>query len=374
MLLHATKQSQINNRKRLLPKAWDPAFDNHLTRNHKVIILVMSFRTGSTFMGELFNQNPDILYDFEPFHIGGLKNKRRKGLYKGEHLRHTEDELNMLYLQQILHNCSMINNAFGKLLHKHWCCGNDPEENMELFGHETCDENTSRDPSQVRSIRQYFCKKRNAVALKVIRLRRLKDLELIKNIHEADVRVIHVLRDPRGMFGSRSGFPDIFYAMKYQLRWTTHEDEWQKLALEAQSECEKFIRDIEYAENSLWLKNRYLQVKYGEMAKNYQTVVKNIYEFIGEQLPRAVIEHLKISVNAAEVSNLSPKNNADRGGALDTFKNSTEVNEKWLQWKINRIRLVDKNCHLFIKKMNWPFMNDHENRNFEFLPERKQDF
>ena len=39
-------------------------------RNEKkmFIILVTGFRTGSTFLGELFNQNPSALYLFEPFH------------------------------------------------------------------------------------------------------------------------------------------------------------------------------------------------------------------------------------------------------------------------------------------------------------------
>jgi len=32
------------------------------------VVIVAGFRTGSTLLGEIFNQNPDVNYIFEPFH------------------------------------------------------------------------------------------------------------------------------------------------------------------------------------------------------------------------------------------------------------------------------------------------------------------
>ena len=48
------------------------------------VILVTGFRTGSTFLGELFNQNPDVLYLFEPFHQQNIKNLAEKSRIKGK--------------------------------------------------------------------------------------------------------------------------------------------------------------------------------------------------------------------------------------------------------------------------------------------------
>lgn len=47
------------------------------------VILVTGFRTGSTFIGELFNQNADVLYLFEPFHQNHIKALVAKNAIKG---------------------------------------------------------------------------------------------------------------------------------------------------------------------------------------------------------------------------------------------------------------------------------------------------
>eukprot|EP00116_Pleurobrachia_bachei_P014202 sb/3474464/ len=48
------------------------------------VILVTGFRTGSTFLGELFNQNDDSLYLFEPFHQNHIKSLVEKHAIRGE--------------------------------------------------------------------------------------------------------------------------------------------------------------------------------------------------------------------------------------------------------------------------------------------------
>ncbi|XP_063679909.1 carbohydrate sulfotransferase 1-like [Bolinopsis microptera] len=361
--------SQQNIPPRVLPKVWDPAFSEYLTTKPKVIILVTAFRSGSTFMGELFNQNPDILYDFETFHAGALSERKGQGNYKGEDPRHTDDELNMLMLQQLINNCTIMPSVFLNALHKYWRCPKTTKEMMELFGEETCKENDWFKGPSIKELRQYLCRKRDAVVLKVIRLRRLKDLELIKNIHKADVKVIQLLRDPRGMFRSRGGFKDIFQIRRHQLQWTHHE-KWTKLAYEAHTECESYINDIEYAENSPWLRNRYMKVKHDDMATQYLEIAQKLYDFIGLPLPNIVKDFLEEAVNAEDPADNQKDKAGDvgKGGTLNTIKNSKAVNDKWLNWSIDNIRNVDRHCARLIRKMNWPFLLEDTKRFFEFEP------
>jgi hypothetical protein len=308
-------------------------------------------------VGELFNQNPDILYDFETFHADALTERKGKGNYRGENPRHTDDEINMLNLQQIIHNCTILPSPFLNALNKYWRCPKTKEENLKLFGEETCNEKEWWKGPGIKVIRQYLCRKRDAVVLKVIRLRRLKDLELIKNIHLADVRVIQLLRDPRGMFRSRSGFKDIFQVMRNKLQWTKQE-KWTKLALEAHTECENYVSDIEYAENSPWLKDRYIKVRHDDMATSSLEIAQKLYDFIGLPLPKLVIDYLEEVVNSKDPEDKPKKVRDDtaKGGTLNTFKNSSTVNEKWLKWRLDAIRNVDEHCARFIRKMNWPFL------------------
>ena len=49
------------------------AVDDPRNSKKMFVILVTGFRTGSTFLGELMNQNEDVLYLFEPFHQGHIR-------------------------------------------------------------------------------------------------------------------------------------------------------------------------------------------------------------------------------------------------------------------------------------------------------------
>ena len=62
------------------------------------------------------------MYDFEPFHYDIGVSRRGKGYIAGELPRHTPDELNLLYLQQVLATCRVLPNTFSNM-HKHWKCG-----------------------------------------------------------------------------------------------------------------------------------------------------------------------------------------------------------------------------------------------------------
>ena len=50
------------------------------------VILVTGFRTGSTFLGELLNQNNEFLYLFEPFHQSQMRNLAAAGKLDGEYV------------------------------------------------------------------------------------------------------------------------------------------------------------------------------------------------------------------------------------------------------------------------------------------------
>ena len=354
---------------RVLPMSIDPAFNLTVTDKRKIIIIVSKFRSGSTFMGELFNQNPDILYDFESFHTKGQQRNKFNGLIYGGASRHTPDELNMMLLQQTFYNCSIPVSVFLNVLNKHWRCGSSPEENMQLFGDDECDDRASswNGPS-IAELRRYHCLNRKAVALKVIRLRRIEDLELIQGIREKDIRVLHLIRDPRAMFRSRSGFKDIFQTMRNPLHWVNDET-WQKLGLEAHAECESYIRDIKYGESASWLKGRYMKVKHDELSTEPVKTAEEIYRFVGLSMSDEVLHYISTIENevaeaAGYIEDTKP------GGPLNTHRNSKEVLEKWLKWQKEKIKLIDKVCGRLITMMGWPFLLDASTSYSELHPIR----
>ena len=97
---------------KLLPRSKQ---DDLISYPTKLIILLCRFRSGSTFLGEIFNQNPNVIYDFESLHPTPLKN-----YYIPSDDRETEKDTKMRYIQHLLYNCSINHSAFGRVLNKHY--------------------------------------------------------------------------------------------------------------------------------------------------------------------------------------------------------------------------------------------------------------
>ena len=86
----------------------DPAFNLPLNPEKKIILLLTSFRCGSTFLGQIFDSNPRMQYLFEPFHESLMRNLYKKDFLIGARADHTLSDLRMLYLQQIMPKSTKI--------------------------------------------------------------------------------------------------------------------------------------------------------------------------------------------------------------------------------------------------------------------------
>ena len=78
---------EFQNTKDLHHEPVDQPVDDRVRNSKKMyVILVTGFRTGSTFLGELFNQNAEVLYLFEPFHQNHIKALVRENAIHGSFL------------------------------------------------------------------------------------------------------------------------------------------------------------------------------------------------------------------------------------------------------------------------------------------------
>ena len=121
---------QINGRAHSMHWQHDPAFTMDLNRDKKFVLLVASFRSGSTFVGQLFDQNPRVQYLFEPFHEKTLSELEKRGAIVGARPDHTISDLRMLYLQQVMSNCSVYPTSV--IQERYEYCGT-KEEHMHRY-------------------------------------------------------------------------------------------------------------------------------------------------------------------------------------------------------------------------------------------------
>ena len=303
----------------------DPAFNLSLNPNKKFVILLASFRSGSTFLGKLFDSNPTMQYLFEPFYDAQIRTLWKQNALFGARPDHKESDLRMLYLQQIMHNCTVFPTPFRET---HEWCGTE-EENLHRFNTTRCVE---RIWGKYASAQQEICRYRNTTVIKVIRLADLRDILKIAQIRSADVQIIQLIRHPVAVMMSRRIGGGFFiwdrrtqleasfanYHVEKHLRRT-------KLAWEAFNYCYDNLKAMKLVESDPWLKDRYLRLSHYEMSLHPLESAEKVYSFIGTALTDHIREFIH-NITGAESKGFK---NAPKL-ALNVFKNSTDIVTNWM--------------------------------------------
>ncbi|XP_077991616.1 carbohydrate sulfotransferase 1-like [Glandiceps talaboti] len=137
-------------------------------------------------------------------------------------------------------------------------------------------------PITVSSLNE-FCKSRRHILVKTIRLHNVlsADQVLFKN----DVKIIHLVRDPRGMAPSREKFQRLDQAKSLIPGGVFH----PMLENIISGTCEWMEKNYKVIESGpLWLKKNYLLLRYEDIADYPWRFVPKIYDFIGLPVPDEV--------------------------------------------------------------------------------------
>ena len=334
----------------------DPAFTLKLNPEKKFVLLVASFRSGSTFVGQTFDHNPQIQYLFEPFHEWGLTELYKQGALVGARTDHTVSDLRMLYLQQIMSNCSVYPTVVLEEQYKY--CGT-PEEHQHRFNTTKCDIELLKEGFSVQEI----CKFRRVVAMKVIRLRELSDLTKIARIKTANVKIVHLVRHPFPMILSRRpGLEFFMWNERTKVEWGRNNihDQRIKAAWETYNYCYETLRSIDFIEKDPWWKERYLRISHREMSLSPHRTAERIYDFIGEHLSSEIRKYLT-NISSGKVADETIVKTKDP--PLNVFKNSSQVSEKWREFPSDLLSYwdlysVESQCKLIISPIQERFSLD----------------
>ena len=186
----------------------------------------------------------------------------------------------------------------------------------------------------VQQLEQH-CKSKQIRAVKTVRLRMVHVEELLKR--DPDLKVIHVLRDPRAVVRSRGGhesFRSLFSA-SYRLR-------------EAGIFCRQMYEDI-VLKNELDIKypNRIIQTEYNTLIKHLTEKSHEVLKFTGTQRSAKVEAWLK--------KNSVPPNKMKDVEFMDKWK-SNKIDKWRLTIKGKDLRIVNRKCQQYfsIVKQAWP--------------------
>ncbi|KAK7807766.1 hypothetical protein U0070_000081 [Myodes glareolus] len=293
------------------------------------VLLMATTRTGSSFVGEFFNQQGNIFYLFEPlWHIERTVSFQPGGASAAGSALVYRDVLKQLLLCDLYVLEPFISPP--------------PEDHLTQFlFRRGSSRSLCEDPVCTPFVKKVFekyrcrnrrcgplnvtlaaeaCRSKDHVALKAVRIRQLEFLQPLAEDPRLDLRVIQLVRDPRAVLASRM----VAFAGKYESwkKWLTEgqdrlsEDEVQRL----RGNCESIRLSAELGlRQPAWLRGRYMLVRYEDVARRPLQKAREMYGFAGIPLTPQVEDWIQKNTQAAR----------DSSDVYSTQKNSSEQFEKW---------------------------------------------
>lgn len=287
-----------------------------------VIVVISSFRSGSSFTGEIF-RFPGSIYYFEPFHLFGIVTRTPREGYAMD-------------LFEGLINCD-FNYLFNDV---HWYDVRFVIKPgvpwMEIMGQRLPAYN-KRVPTKLWKEKaetlSNFCKDSTGIVVKTVRLRMDTMAKLFEEGEEKRRKNIHILfnvRDPRAVINSRKKF-----------KWCTERNK----CIRSDELCKDVMNDYKVY---LEMKSKYPDNFH---VQRFEDLIENPDEHSAKLLYAMGLNHTQ---RVAEFIQSHTSKNAHPVHAYDTHRYSKAIQDRWT-WEMNidRIREVEKDCQQVFKTFNY---------------------
>lgn len=328
----------------------------------KHVLLLATTRTGSSFVGEFFNQQGNnMFYLFEPlWHVEKMLTLEGGGTNATASAKAYRDVLQQLFLCDF----SMLESFI------------DPPPVDHITGHlfrrwsssSLCADSVCSPFVQGNS-EKYHCKNRKCGllnltlasqsclekehrAIKSVRVRQLETLRPLAEDPRLDVKFIQLVRDPRAVLASRIV---AFEKYKNWKEWAARgdvpldDDEVRKL----KGNCDNIRTSAQIGlKQPKWLRGRYMLVRYEDIARFPMRKAAEMYRFAGMPFTPQVKAWI------AKNTQVSQK---EASGVYSLQRNSSEHVEKWrfnLPFKIAQV--VQRVCRPTLKLFGYKVVNSEK--------------
>ena len=314
-----------------------------------VIIILAQWRFGSSVIGELFNQNSGIFFLYEPLWVVEqmVTLWRLPGPFTPEtYFYKTKlmgDFAKCNFSDEFIGLVNFTNNWGGKFRNRVVCERTDANCNIP----------------DAEWLRNVCLKYEGHLAAKLIR----GDLNTIKPLvvdGHYNVKVIHLVRDPRGSAASRINY--LYKIANKEQAHPKYSDRLERLQLldfeirhsDSITGMCQWVRETTHppGQTPEWLKDRYYLLKYEDFANDPTMITEELYKFVGLELPTNVRKWV--------YRNTQAKDGTD--GTFDVKKNSSLTANHWIQ-DLSRIEIqqVEDKCSDVMQVLGYkPYGNLHQ--------------
>ncbi len=333
-----------------------------LAKKRQLVYVLTTWRSGSSFFGELFNQHPEVFFLYEPmWHIW-------QKLYPGDAVSlqgAARDMLSSLYRCDLsvfqLYNSPGGKNftslgLFGATLNKVICsyplCSAYRKEMVGMVDDKVC----KKCPPQSLRLLEEECLKYNTIVIKGVRVLDVNVLAPLMEDPSLDLKVIHLVRDPRAVANSRIKSRhglirenlQVVRSRDPKLRRIPFVDPGHKMSKKDGADyhsvgameviCDRTYRSLRTALNPpRWLKGKYLAVRYEDLVENPVKTLQNVYQFANLSA-NLDIESFALNMTNGTSSSSKP--------FIVSARNATQAASAWRTvLSIQQIKQVEEYCH-----------------------------
>nr|XP_033784646.1 carbohydrate sulfotransferase 1 [Geotrypetes seraphini] len=360
-----------------------PVVSNVSRKTH--ILILATTRSGSSFVGQIFNQHFDIFYLFEPlYHVQnaliyretqakGSIDHQNKRMVLSNHERHMmlgagRDLLRSLYECDLhfLENYikpKPMNHTTNRLFRR--------GASKALCSPSVCEslEPDDTPPEEVDCIKKCgtlnltlaveSCKDHEHVAIKTVRVPEVSDLRPLVEDPRLNLKIIQLVRDPRGILASRSETFQDTYKLWRIWRATGRKpynlDTNQLLTI-----CKDYLNSVSTGLNRpSWLKGKYLLLRYEDMARNPIKKTEEIYNFLGISMDSSIVRWIENNTRADTTFDKHK---------YGTIRNSEATAKNWRQkLSFDIVEFIQNTCQEVLVQLGYKLVNsDQDLRNLSF--------
>uniref|UniRef100_A0A1A8IK26 Sulfotransferase n=2 Tax=Nothobranchius kuhntae TaxID=321403 RepID=A0A1A8IK26_NOTKU len=306
------------------------------------VLLLSSWRSGSSFLGQVFSQHPSVFYLMEPgWHVWTRVHKSGARLLRMavrdcvRSLYQCDFSVMDAYLPEIHNMSSLFMWYQSRALCSPPICS--ITKRGQMSNHTQC--HLKCDAQSLQKVEE-ACRLYSHVVLKETRFFELESLYPLLQDPNLDLRIVHLVRDPRAVMRSREESAKSFErdnAIVLEQRNVPSGEVQYKMMQEI---CRSHVRINERAvlKPPPFLKGRYKMVRYEDIARNPLKQISDIYDFVGLDLTDEMAEWIyKVT------------HGKGRGSRTESFqitsRSAADVSQAWrTALPHNKVKLVQEIC------------------------------